>query len=161
MRRSAAVLGLVLGVALSTSGCSGPSPQMVRINAIFDDLDLGSIDSVVCTYNYEPGTFALSSYDHIRVVGIETQAHDDEVRRALEAEGFTAEPEDTRRPELRRFNGADDLTASISHLSLEEDGEQFGDMSGWDCDVPESGVTLVEISLPQQSTSAPLPSGSR
>ena len=161
MRRSAAVLGLVLGVALSTSGCSGPSPQMVRINAIFDDLDLGSIDSVVCTYNYEPGTFALSSYDHIRVVGIETQAHDDEVRRALEAAGFTAEPEDPRRPELRRFDGADDLTASISHLSLEEDGERFGDMSGWDCDVPESGVTLVEISLPRQSTSAPLPSGAR
>jgi hypothetical protein len=134
---------------------------MVRINAIFDDLDLGSIDSVVCTYTYEPGTFALSSYDHIRVVGIETQAHDDEVRRALEAEGSTAEPEDPRRPELRRFNGADDLTASISHLSLEEDGERFGDMSGWDCDVPESGVTLVEISLPQQSTSAPLPSGAR
>ncbi|MBD8585942.1 hypothetical protein IFT90_15410 [Frigoribacterium sp. CFBP 8766] len=134
---------------------------MARIDSVFNDLDLGSIDSVVCAYSYEPGTFALSSYDHIRVVGIESQAHDDEVRRALEAEGFTAEPEDTRRPELRRFTGEEDLTASISHLSFEEDGERFGDMSGWDCDVPKSGVTLVEISLPQQSTPGALAPGAQ
>ena len=154
MRRRAAVLCLVVGVALTASGCSGPSRQMVRIDAVFDDLDLGRFDSVVCTYTYEPGIFALSMYDHIQVVGIEGQAHDDEIRRAPEAEGFTADPEDPRRPELRRLTGADDLTASMSHLSGEEDGERYGDMTGWDCDVPESGVTLVEVSLPQQKDAA-------
>lgn len=151
MRAKVFITLALVGLALLQTGCS-PSdpPQAAALDKRFAQLDLGSLGEVTCDYRFQPGPFDQTGNEFSRHIALTDENLIPEATSVLEGQGFTVTNQNQGRfGDVVRLEGPDGLTAGVTTIRAEFEGQKLPFDGLEDCDVPATGLTVVSLSLPK------------
>ncbi|MBD8585941.1 hypothetical protein IFT90_15405 [Frigoribacterium sp. CFBP 8766] len=144
---------VILGASATAllGGCAAAhSPQILQINKMINELDVGDLGTVVCDVTHQPGTFDPSSNRHLRQIGFANADVATGAVELLETSNFVVVNESqTSRGNLLNFESHGDMTASVGTVTGDHAGDVIPTDGQEDCLVPDDGLTFVSFSLPQ------------
>lgn len=151
MRAKRCITLAVVGLALMQTGCvSSVAPQVAAIDNQLEKLDLGSLGDVACDLSYQPGPFDQTGNEFRRQVSLVDEALVPQVVQTLEDQGFVVSSQGQGRSgDVIRFDGPSEMTAGVSNVRAEYEGEVRPFDGSQNCIVPPDGLTVVSLILPK------------
>lgn len=151
MKAKSCITLVVAGLALIQTGCaSSEARQMAAIDSRFEQLDLGSLGEASCDYRFQPGPFDQTGNEFSRHIALRDENLIPGATSVLEDQGFTvANQNHGQFGEVIRFDGPDGMTAGVTTIRAEFEGQKMPYDGLKDCDVPAEGLTVVSLSLPK------------
>jgi hypothetical protein len=142
---------VVAGLALIQTGCaSSEARQVTAIDSRFDQLDLSSLGEASCDYRFQPGPLDQTGNEFSRHIALTDENLISGATSVLEDQGFTvANQNQGQFGEVIRFDGPDGMTAGVTTIRAEFEGQKMPYDGLEDCDVPAEGLTVVSLSLPK------------
>jgi hypothetical protein len=142
---------VVAGLVLIQTGCaSSEARQMVAIDNRFGQLDLGSLGEASCDYRFQPGPFDQTGNEFSRHIALSDESLSPGATSVLEDQGFmVANQNQGQFGDVIRFDGPDGMTAGVTTIRGEFEGQKLPFEGLEDCDVPGEGLTVVSLSLPK------------
>jgi hypothetical protein len=142
---------VVAGLVLIQTGCaSSEARQMAAIDNRFGQLDLGSLGEASCDYRFQPGPFDQTGNEFSRHIALSDESLSPGATSVLEDQGFmVANQNQGQFGDVIRFDGPDGMTAGVTTIRAEFEGQKLPFDGLEDCDVPAEGLTVVSLSLPK------------
>jgi hypothetical protein len=142
---------IVASLALIQTGCaSSETRQVAAIDSRFDQLDLGSLGEVNCDYRFQPGPFDQTGNEFSRHIALTDENLIPKATSVLKDQGFTvANQNQGQFGDVIRFDGPGGMTAGVTTIRAEFEGQKLPFDGLEDCDVPADGLTVVSLSLPK------------
>lgn len=142
---------VVAGLVLSQTGCaSSEAWQIAAIDNRFDQLDLGSLGEASCDYRFQPGPFDQTGNEFSRHIALSDEDLSPGATSVLEDQGFAVVNQNQGQfGDVIRFDGPDGMTAGVTTIRAEFEGQKLPFDGLEDCDVPTGGLTVVSLSLPK------------
>lgn len=151
MRAKRLITLAVVGLALMQTGCAtNVAPQVAAIGDQFEELDLGSLGDVACDLSYQPGLFDQTGNEFRRQVSLADETLVPQVVQTLEDQGFVVSSQGQGRSgDVTVFEGPNEMTAGVSNVRAEFEGEVRPFYGSQNCIVPPGGLTVVSLILPK------------